>query len=64
VLGREPWLALRYGIVRLKGRALSPAAQSLCEAIRGEDALLQRTHQRLEDELHKRPDRGRGASVD
>ncbi len=59
VLGREPWLTLRYGIVRLKGRTLGPAAQSLCEAIRGEDALLQRTNLRLADELRTPPARTR-----
>ena len=60
MLGREPWLALSHGIVRLKGRTLGPAAQALCESIRAEDALLARVQQRLVDELGKRPGPGRG----
>jgi DNA-binding transcriptional LysR family regulator len=42
LLGRESWMSLGYGIVRLKGRAPSDAATAFCEAIRAAEAELVR----------------------
>ena len=58
VLGREPWFSLRYGIVRLNGRDLSSAAESLCDHIRGEDALLQQMNAQLAIHIGKTEGRG------
>lgn len=47
LLGTEPWMSLRYGLVRLKGQTPSQATTALCELIREAEAALVREENQL-----------------
>jgi DNA-binding transcriptional LysR family regulator len=47
LLGSEPWLHLRYGIVRLKGESLGVAAENLVEFVREAERATTHDEERL-----------------
>lgn len=47
VLGREPWMYLRYGIVSLKGRPLTHAAERFRELVMAAEAIVTREEEVL-----------------
>jgi len=47
LLGTEPWLCLRYGVVRLKGRPLTPAAEKFLELVLDAERAATLEEQRL-----------------
>jgi DNA-binding transcriptional LysR family regulator len=61
LLGSEPWLNLRYGIVRLKGHPLGAAAEKLVELVREAERATTLEEERLvslSTRRRKRPRRG------
>jgi DNA-binding transcriptional LysR family regulator len=47
LLGRENWMSLGYGIIRVKGHAASAATTAFCEAVRAAEAALLREEEKL-----------------